>query len=104
MTPLQMAMPTPVQPPQEDKQFKSLMATLKKHSEALPPEVQSLLNEAAIKDGQQQTKHLHAVVAAHDRARKELQQAQLARFNPHTAWRGFPSHAVTQWEGYSKGN
>lgn len=60
-----------------------------------------MVNEAAIKEGQQQTKQLHAVVAAHGRARKELQQAQLARFNLHNAWRGFLSQAVTQWQGYS---
>lgn len=77
------------------------MAALKKHSEALPPELQTMVNEAAIKEGQQQTKQLHAVVAAHGRARKELQQAQLARFNLHNAWRGFLSQAVSQWQGYS---
>lgn len=60
-----------------------------------------MVNEAAIKEGQQQTKQLHAVVAAHGRARKELQQAQLARFNLHNAWRGFLSQAVAQWQGYS---
>lgn len=61
-----------------------------------------MVNEAAIKEGQQQTKQLHALVAAHGRARKELQQAQLARFNLHTAWRSFLSQAVSLWEGYSK--
>ena len=58
-----------------------------------------MVNEAAIKEGQQQTKQLHAVVAAHGRARKELQQAQLARFHLHNAWRGFLSQAVTQLAG-----
>ena len=77
------------------------MAALKKHSDTLPAELQTMVNEAAIKEGQQQTKQLHAVVAAHGRARKELQQAQLARFNLHNAWRGFLSQAVTQWQGYS---
>ena len=102
------AMPTPgpnipVPPsPQEDKQLKTIMAALKKHSDTLPPELQSMVNEAAIKEGQQQTKQLHAVVAAHGRARKELQQAQLARYNLHTAWKGFLSQAVSLWEGYSR--
>jgi len=95
------AMPPPAQATTEDKQLKTIMAALKKHSEALPPELQSMVNEAAIKEGQQQTKQLHAVVAAHGRARKELQQAQLARFHLHNAWRGFLSQAVTQWQGYS---
>ena len=78
------------------------MAALKKHSDTLPPELQSMVNDAAIKEGQQQTKQLHAVVAAHGRARKELQQAQLARYNLHTAWKGFLSQAVSLWEGYSR--
>ena len=95
----QLAMP---QLPQEDKQLKAIMTALKKHSDALPPELQTMVNEAAIKEGQMQTKHLHALVAAHGRARKELQQAQLARFNLHTAWKGFLSQAVTLWEGYSR--
>lgn len=95
------AMPPPVQPASDDRQLKTIMAALKKHSESLPPEIQSMVNEAAIKEGQQQTKQLHAVVAAHGRARKELQQAQLARFNLHNAWRGFLSQAVAQWQGYS---
>ena len=93
-------MPAPAQNT-DDKQLKTIMAALKKHSEALPPELQSMVNEAAIKEGQQQTKQLHAVVAAHGRARKELQQAQLARFNLHNAWRGFLNQAVKQWQGYS---
>ena len=94
-------MPPPAQQSSEDKQLKTLMAALKKHSDTLPPELQNMVNEAAIKEGQQETKQLHAVVAAHGRARKELQQAQLARFHLHNAWRGFLSQAVTQWQGYS---
>jgi len=94
-------MPPPAQQSTEDKQLKTLMAALKKHSDTLPPELQNMVNEAAIKEGQQETKQLHAVVAAHGRARKELQQAQLARFHLHNAWRGFLSQAVTQWQGYS---
>ena len=47
-----------------------------------------------------QTKQLHAVVAAHGRAQKELQQSQVARFNLHMAWRTFLTKAVTQWETY----
>lgn len=77
------------------------MAALKKHNDVLPPELQSMVNDAAIKEGQQQTKQLHAVVTAHGKARKELQQAQLARYNLHNAWRSFLSQAVTQWQGYS---
>ena len=59
-----------------------------------------MVNEVSIKEDQNQTKQLHAVVAAHGRAQKELKQSQLARFNLHMAWRSFLTQAVTQWEKY----
>eukprot|EP00435_Cladocopium_sp_Y103_P030710 s1969_g7.t1 len=93
----------PSAPPsgQEDKQLKNIIAALQKHTEVLPPEVQAIVQDAAMKDSQQETKKMHSAVAAHGRARKELQQAQLARHNLHTAWKGFLGHAVTQWQTYS---
>eukprot|EP00435_Cladocopium_sp_Y103_P042148 s3646_g11.t1 len=94
--------PAPPQSGPEDKHLKTIIAALKKHSDALPPEVQAIVNEAAMKDSQIETKQLHSAVAAHGRARKELQQAQLARHNLHTAWKGFLGHAVTQWQTYSE--
>eukprot|EP00435_Cladocopium_sp_Y103_P025498 s1969_g6.t1 len=93
----------PIQPPpQEDKQLRSILATLKKHTEVLPPEVQAIVNEVALKDGQHETKQLHSAVAAHGRARKELQHAQLARHNLHAAWRNFLGQAVSQWQSYGE--
>lgn len=86
---------------QEEKQLKTLMAMLKKHNETLPPEVQAMVNDAAIKDGQNETKQMHSAVAAHGRAKRDLQQAQLAHFHLHAAWRGFLTQAVAQWKGYS---
>ena len=85
----------------EDKQIKALLSALKKHTDALPPEVQALVNESALKDGQTETRQLHSAVAAHGRAKRELQQAQLARHNLHAAWRGFLNQAIDLWKGYS---
>jgi len=48
-----------------------------------------------------ETKQMHHAVTAHGKAKKELQQAQLARLNLHAAWRGFLGHAVNLWQGYS---
>lgn len=93
--------PTAVPPPTEDKQMKAIMALLKKHNETLPPDLQALVSDAAMKEGQEETKQLHSAVAAHGRAKRELQQAQLAHFHLHAAWRGFLTQAVTQWKGYS---
>jgi signal transduction histidine kinase len=101
MSTLATAAPPPSQATPEDRQLKTILAALKKHNDVLPPELQNMVNDAAIKEGQQQTKQLHAVVTAHGKARKELQQAQLARYNLHNAWRSFLSQAVTQWQGYS---
>ena len=96
------AAPQPATPQStEDKQLKALMTALKKHTAALPAEVQALVNDANIKDSQSETRQLHSAVAAHGRAKKELQQAQLARFNLHAAWRGFLSQAIELWRGYS---
>jgi hypothetical protein len=93
--------PAPNPNPPEDKQIKSIMAALRKHNDALPPELQAFVSEAAQKDGQQETKQMHHAVTAHGKAKKELQQAQLARLNLHAAWRGFLGHAVNLWQGYS---
>ena len=88
-------------PNPEEKQLKTLMAMLKKHNETLPPEVQAMLNDAEMKDGHAETKQLHSAVAAHGRAKRDLQQARLAHFHLHAAWRGFLTQAVAQWKGYS---
>lgn len=85
----------------EDKNMKAIMSMLKKHNESLPAELQAMVNDVAMKDGQSETKQMHSAVAAHGRAKKEFQQAQLARFNLHAAWRGFLSQAVAQWQTYS---
>lgn len=77
------------------------MALLRKHNEALPPDLQALVSDAAMKEGQEETKQLHSAVAAHGRAKRDLQQAQLAHFHLHAAWRGFLTQAVTQWKSYS---
>ena len=81
--------------------MKAIMSMLKKHNESLPAELQAMVNDVAMKDGQTETKQMHSAVTAHGRAKKELQQAQLARFNLHAAWRGFLSQAVAQWQTYS---
>ena len=86
---------------QDDKNMKAIMSLLRKHNESLPPELQAMVNDVCIKDGQTETKQMHSAVAAHGRAKKELQQAQLARFHLHAAWRGFLSQAVAQWKTYS---
>ena len=91
----------PLHAGQEDKQLKSILATLKRHSDVLPPEVQAIVSEAAQKEGQNETKQLHSAVSAHGKAKRSLQEAQLARHNLHAAWRSFLTNAVQLWQTYS---
>ena len=85
-----------------DKQMKTLLSALKKHNEDLPPDVQVLLQEAAIPSGQQETKQLHSAVAAHGKAKRELQEAQAARMNLHASLRQFLSQFAVQWQRYTE--
>ena len=86
----------------QDKQLRSLVSALKKHSDALPEELQNVLQEVTSKSGQQETKLLHSAVTAHGRAKKDLQEAQIERANLHTAWRKFLSQSAEQWQKYSE--
>ena len=84
-----------------DKQFKTLIAALRRHTEELPDDVQLLMKEVNVRSGQEETKLLHSAVSQHGRAKKEVEEAQLARFNMHTAWRNFLAASVQQWQRYS---
>ena len=77
------------------------MAALKRHTDTLPPELQAIVSEAAQKEGQNETKQLHSAVSAHGKAKRALQEAQIARFNLHAAWRSFLTNAVGLWQTYS---
>ena len=85
----------------KDKQIKTLLNALKKHNEELPPDVQALVQEATILSGQQETKQLHSAVAAHGKAKRELQEAQASRYNLHASWRQFLAQSAVQWQRYT---
>lgn len=84
-----------------DKQFKTLIAALKRHTEQLPDDVQLLMKEVSARTGQEETKLLHSAVTQHGKAKKEVEEAQIARFNMHQAWRNFLAASVQQWQKYS---
>lgn len=86
---------------ERDKQFRSLVAALKKHTEELPDDVQQVMKEMHVRSGQEETKLLHSAVSQHGRAKKEVQEAQSARFQMHTAWRNFLSQSAQQWQKYA---
>ena len=99
--PSQPSVPMPPSGTTDEKQLKSIMATLRKHTDSLPPEVQALMSTVAQKESQNETKQLHSAVTAHGKAKKELQAAQMARYNLHASWRTFLTNAVNLWQGYS---
>ena len=99
--PSQPAMPAQSTGSAEDRQLKSLMTALRKHTDSLPQELQTLMNSVAQKENQNETKQLHSAVTAHGKAKKELQAAQMARYNLHASWRTFLTNAVNLWQGYS---
>ena len=86
----------------KEKQFRNLVTALKKHKDSLPEDVQQLMQEVNTRSGQQEAKQLHAAVSQHGRARKELQEAQAARHQMHSAWRNFLSQSVDQWNAYTQ--
>ena len=85
----------------KDKQYRSLLAALRRHKEDLPDDVQLLMKEVSVRTGQEETRLLHTAVTQHGRAKKEVEEAQLARFNMHMAWRNFLAASVQQWQKYS---
>ena len=86
---------------EKDKQFRSLVAALKKLTEELPDNVQQVMKEMHVRSGQEETKLLHSAVSQHGRAKKEVQEAQSARFQMHTAWRNCLSQSAQQWQKYA---
>ena len=86
---------------EKDKHLRTLVAALKKHKEEMPEDVQQLMKEMNARSGQEETKLLHAAVSQHGRAKKEVQAAQAARFQMHTAWRNFLSQSAQQWQTYA---
>ena len=85
----------------KDKQYRSLLAALRRHKEDLPDDVQLLMKEVSVRTGQEETRLLHTAVTQHGRAKKEVEEAQQARFNMHMAWRNFLAASVQQWQKYS---
>eukprot|EP00435_Cladocopium_sp_Y103_P075511 s29_g59.t1 len=85
----------------QDKQLRLLVAALKKHNDELPEDIQAMVQDVNIRAGQQETKQLHSAVTAHGKAKKELQEAQHARINLHSAWRTFLTQSAAQWQTYT---
>ena len=56
----------------------------------------ALMKEVNVRSGQEETKLLHSAVSQHGSAKKEVQEAQSACFNMHSAWRNFLSQSAQE--------
>ena len=95
------AAPTTPAPSQEAILLKTLVQALK-GKEGLSSEVQTLIEEADIRDGRASTKQMHNMVSRIGSAQKTLAEATRARAQLHQAWRNFLVEAVSRWNGYTE--
>ena len=93
--------PPPLVMSAAEERLKEYQALCKKHQQNLPQEMQQLLKEEAIKQGEVATTLMHKQVNNLGKARKELEEAHAARLNLHTSWRTFLIDQVQRWQTYS---
>ena len=82
-----------------------LMTMLKQDVAELPPHIQKMVKETALKDGAKvgarATRDLQAAAKHLGDARKAYENAILARSQLHSNWRQFLSDAIRLWQDYS---
>ena len=89
-------------PPQVDA---DLMSLLKQDVAELPPHIQKAVKESAmkeaVKEGAKATRDLEVAAKHLGQARKDYENAILARSQLHSNWRHFLSDAVKMWQDYA---
>ena len=82
-----------------------LMTLLKQEVADLPPNIQKMVKETALKegakDGARATRDLQTAAKQLGQARKAYENAILARSQLHSNWRQFLSDAIRLWQDYS---
>ena len=86
----------------KERQLRYRVAALKKHKVELPEEVQAMVKDLSVKSGQEETKLLHPAVSQHGRAKKEVQEAQSAKLQLHSAWKSVLAQSAERWQTYTK--
>eukprot|EP00438_Fugacium_kawagutii_P029078 Skav214932 [mRNA] locus=scaffold3017:46852:51085:- [translate_table: standard] len=83
-----------------EQQLAHWASIMRKQEQSLPPEVQALLHEQTWQQGQQATKSLHNAVTKYGTARKNLQNARVARTQFHQGWRTYLVESISRWQSY----
>lgn len=88
-----------------DQVSPDLMTMLKQDVAELPPHIQKMVKESAmkegVKDGATATRNLHAAATHLGHMRKAYEEALLARAQLHNNWKKFLSDAVQLWQEYA---
>ena len=92
----------PPAPTQEQTLLKSLIGVLNKNVDSLPTEIQSLMQDANIRNTQLNTKQMVGHVKAAGKAREQLQEAFAARSLLHKAWKEFLVEAAQRWATFAE--
>eukprot|EP00438_Fugacium_kawagutii_P026950 Skav204988 [mRNA] locus=scaffold1180:657270:667038:- [translate_table: standard] len=86
--------------PSLDPAMRNLLASLRKCSDNLPPEVQQMVTEVAVSSDRMEAKELHNAVNKLSNAKKQLKTLQGTRLQLHSAWSAFVQQATANWQGY----
>ena len=92
----------PAAPSHEQTLLKSLLGALKKNVDALPTEVQSLMQDANIRTTQLSTQQMVSQVKEAGKAKEQLQEAYAARQLLHSAWKDFLLEAAQRWTSFAE--
>ena len=87
---------------QEQVLLKSLIGALKRNADALPQEVQTLMQNANIKSTQITTEQMVSQIKGAGKAKEQLQEAYAARQTMHKAWKEFLLEAANRWAGFAE--
>ena len=85
-----------------DPAIKSLLTELKKQTDSLSPEIQTLMQSVNIKEGRSETSTMHKAVSEYGKARTHLDQVKLARYQLHTSWKNFLNDACQRWSAFTE--
>jgi hypothetical protein len=87
-------------PSAAEVQLNQWMAALKKSDQALPPEVQNLVQEASAAQAHASTNELHSAVHKLGVSRRTLHQAQAARAQLHLQWKKYVIESSECWRQF----
>eukprot|EP00435_Cladocopium_sp_Y103_P058427 s1266_g20.t1 len=82
--------------------YKGFYIKAKQRQSELPSDMQQDIQKLSVKDGAKCTKDLYAAVRTLDQARKNYDEAVLARAQSHANWKQFLGDAIQLWKSYAE--